>query len=88
MVEGMRFTELANKVCPRLCDSASWRSGEITQPRTNFFGQLCIKVEGMRFTELANKVCPSRLRDSACWRCGEITQPRKNFFGQLCTFKL
>ena len=25
----------------RLRDSACWRSGEITQPRTNFFGQLC-----------------------------------------------
>ena len=23
-------------------DSAFWRSGEITQPRTHFFGQLCI----------------------------------------------
>ena len=35
-------TELAKKVCPcRLRDSACWRSGEITQPRTNFFGQLC-----------------------------------------------
>ena len=34
-------TELAKKVCPRLSDSACWRSGEITQLRTNFFGQLC-----------------------------------------------
>ena len=25
-------TELANKVCPRLRDSACWRSGEMTQP--------------------------------------------------------
>ena len=32
------------KVCPRLRDSACWRSGEITQPRTNFFGQLCISL--------------------------------------------
>ena len=29
------YTELAKKVCPRLRDSACWRSGEITQPRTN-----------------------------------------------------
>ena len=29
-------TELAKKVCPGLHDSACWRSGEITQPRTNF----------------------------------------------------
>ena len=28
-------------VYPRLRDSARWRSGELTQPRTNFFGQLC-----------------------------------------------
>ena len=35
------YTELAKKVCPRLRDSTCWRSGEITQPRTNFFGQLC-----------------------------------------------
>ena len=33
-------TELAKKVSPGLRDSACWRSGEITQPRTNFFGQL------------------------------------------------
>ena len=25
------------KVCPRLRDFASWRSGKITQPRTHFF---------------------------------------------------
>ena len=35
-------TELAKQVCHRLRDSACRRSGEITQPRTNFFGQLCI----------------------------------------------
>ena len=35
------ITELAKKVRHRLRDSACWRSGEITQPRTNFFGQLC-----------------------------------------------
>ena len=34
-------TELAKKVSPRLRDSACWRSGEITQPRTHSFGQLC-----------------------------------------------
>ena len=37
------YTEWAKKVCPRLRDSACWRSGEITQPRTHFFGQLCTK---------------------------------------------
>ena len=35
-------TELAKTVCPRLRDSAYWRSGEITQPRTHFFAQLCM----------------------------------------------
>ena len=34
-------TELAKKVCTRLRDSAYWCIGEITQPRTNIFGQLC-----------------------------------------------
>ena len=34
---GAPSTELAKKVCPRLCDSTCWRSGEITQPRTHFF---------------------------------------------------
>ena len=34
-------TELAKKGCPSLHDSACWCSGEITQPRANFFGQLC-----------------------------------------------
>ena len=38
---GSRITELAKKVCPWLRDSACWRSGEITQPRTTVFGQLC-----------------------------------------------
>ena len=38
---GATHTELAKKVCPGLHDSACWRSGEITQLRTNFFGQLC-----------------------------------------------
>ena len=32
---------MAKKVCSRLRDSACWRSGEITQPRTNSFGQSC-----------------------------------------------
>ena len=32
---------MAINVCPRLRDSACWRSCEITQPRTNFFAQLC-----------------------------------------------
>ena len=34
------YTELAQKVCPRLRDSACWRSGEITQPRTLFWQTL------------------------------------------------
>ena len=34
-------TELAKKVCPRLRDLATAPAGGITQPRTNFFGQLC-----------------------------------------------
>ena len=39
---GATHTELANKVCPGLHDSACWRSGEITPPsRTHFFGQPC-----------------------------------------------
>ena len=34
--EGKDATELVKKVCPRLRDSACWRRGEITQPRTIF----------------------------------------------------
>ena len=34
-------TELAKKVCPRLPDLATAPAGGITQPSTNFFGQLC-----------------------------------------------
>ena len=34
-------TELDKKVCPRLRDLATAPAGRITQPRTNFFGQLC-----------------------------------------------
>ena len=41
---GLAYTEFAKKVCPRLRDSACWRSGEITQPKTNFFGQLCMYI--------------------------------------------
>ena len=41
---GGNCTELAKKVCTRLRDSACWRSGEITQPRTNFCGHPCIKI--------------------------------------------
>ena len=37
----VKCTEMAKKVCPRLCDSACWRSSKIAQPRTHFFGQLC-----------------------------------------------
>ena len=35
---------MAKKVCPRLRDSACWRSVEITQPSINFFAQLCTSV--------------------------------------------
>ena len=48
-------TGLPNKVCPRLRDSACWRSGEITQPRSHFFGQLlyCLSTNlGHFFTPL------------------------------------
>ena len=34
-------TELAKKVCPRLRDLATAPADGITQPRINFFGQLC-----------------------------------------------
>ena len=30
------YTELAKRACPRLRDSACWRSGDITQPMTKF----------------------------------------------------
>ena len=43
----IQSTELAKKVCPRLRDSACWRGAEITQPRTNFFGQLCMRTRVM-----------------------------------------
>ena len=35
-------TGLPNKDCPRVRDSAFWRSGEITQPRTSLIRELCI----------------------------------------------
>ena len=35
-------TELAKRVCPRLRDLGTAPAGGITQPRTNFIGQLCI----------------------------------------------
>ena len=35
-------TECAKNVCPRLRDLATAPAGNITQPRTHFFGQLCI----------------------------------------------
>ena len=34
-------TGLPNKVCPSLRDSACWRSGEITQPRTSLIREPC-----------------------------------------------
>ena len=34
-----------------LRDSACWGSGAITQPRTNFFGQLCTVAVGRRICE-------------------------------------
>ena len=37
----MGCTGLPNKVCPRLRDSACWRSGEITQPRTSLIRGPC-----------------------------------------------
>ena len=37
-------TGLPNKVCPRLRDSACWRSGEITQPRTSLIWEPCITL--------------------------------------------
>ena len=43
LVNQVCSTELAKKVCPRLRDSACWHSEEITQPWTNFFGQLCMQ---------------------------------------------
>ena len=36
-----RVCRVGKKVCPRFRGSACWRSGEITQPRTNLFGHLC-----------------------------------------------
>ena len=37
----LSLTGLPNKVCPRLRDSACWRSGEITQPRTSLIREPC-----------------------------------------------
>ena len=38
-------TELSKKVCPRLRDLATAPAGGITQPKTNFFGQLCMSAK-------------------------------------------
>ena len=43
--ELVKTSGFAKKVCPRLRYSACWRSGEITQPRTHCFGQLCKSSE-------------------------------------------
>ena len=58
------FTELAKKVSPRLRDSACWRSAEITQPRTHFFGQLCMSQWGLLRHSYINKAgsCRERAR--------------------------
>ena len=42
LVEDSEYVQMAKIVCPTLRDSASGRGGNFTQPRTNFFGQLCI----------------------------------------------
>ena len=45
-------TGLPNKVCPRLRDSACWRSGEITQPRPSLIREpytathVCLSPQG------------------------------------------
>ena len=47
------YTELANKVCPRLRDLATAPSGGITQPRANIFGHLCaVAIECPRLSGL------------------------------------
>ena len=55
------FSELAKNVCPSLHDSACWRSGEITQPRTHFFGPLCTQLRSYSFINKWGKFC--------VWRC-------------------
>ena len=42
------FTGVPNKVCPRLRDSACWRSGEITQPRTSLIREPCRNPRALR----------------------------------------
>ena len=44
VLELSTVTGLPNKVCPRLRDSACWRSGEITQPRTSLIRESCIMI--------------------------------------------
>ena len=65
------YTELAKRVCPRLRDSACWRSGDITQPMTNFFGQL--------YTFLLLRFSYERKRAQhplKCHVCGEAFKER------------
>ena len=52
-------TGLPNKVCPRLRDSACWRSGEITQPRTSLIREPC--------TLLSRKTARGCYRAGSCW---------------------
>ena len=46
---------LPNKVCPRLRDSACWRSGEITQPRTSLIREPCIQRSAQKFDVNSNQ---------------------------------
>ena len=68
---------MAKKVCPRLHNLATAPVGGITQPRTHFFGQLCIRSGGGR----SGRETPSETLDMAplpadC--CGDIESPPSN----------
>ena len=67
---GVMHTELAKKMCPRLRDSACWRSDEITQPRINFFGQLRISpcASLLPRGELETHNIPSKLSIAVTFR--------------------
>ena len=58
-------TELAKKDCPRWRDSACWRCGEITQPRTYFFDHLCTWDRSVTCWKWSNclKFCAGMMRN-------------------------
>ena len=65
-------TGLAKKICPRLCDPASGRGGEFTQPRTQFLANsVCQTTPKMSENRFKYEICPFGVYELNMWgRCG------------------